>query len=291
VPAAESQLPKSALAVEVSGKWKEWWSSPLAPDEWQRPHPVFESLEWRPASRGIETAELRLAGTGEAWRLRVILVRVDPRVVALRPVFGGSDTLRAGTWTVADAQLAALAFNAGQFSGSRPWGWIVRDGRELQPPGAGPLSGVLVVDSDGARLLPAHEIPAARRGRLPLHAFQSYPLLLLPNGKIPDQLKAAGRGVDVVHRDSRLAVGITRDSMLLLALTRFEGLNGVLDILPFGLTTPEMAALMGALGCTTAMLLDGGISGQLSIRDEHGVVRRWPGLRAVPMGMVASPRR
>jgi phosphodiester glycosidase len=63
----------------------------------------------------------------------------------------------------------------------------------------------------------------------------------------------------------------------------------VLSNLPFGLTTPEMAALMGALGCRHAMLLDGGISSQLRLRDDDGTVHRWTGLRRVPLGLVALP--
>ena len=73
--------------------------------------------------------------------------------------------------------------------------------------------------------------------------------------------------------------GVLADGRLLIALTRFEGLGGRLQLLPLGLTTPEMAALMGALGCRDAVLLDGGVSGQLAIRDAAGEVRRWPGLR------------
>jgi exopolysaccharide biosynthesis protein len=47
-----------------------------------------------------------------------------------------------------------------------------------------------------------------------------------------------------------------------------------------------MAAIMGALGCHTAVALDGGTSAQLQIRGPDGRPERWPGLRAVPMGVV-----
>ncbi|CAN5688647.1 hypothetical protein BH24GEM1_BH24GEM1_19390 [soil metagenome] len=77
---------------------------------------------------------------------------------------------------------------------------------------------------------------------------------------------------------------------MLVAVTRFEGLGGALSNLPFGLTTPEMAALMGALGCRRAMLLDGGISSQLLLRLPDGETRAWRGLRQVPLGLVALPR-
>jgi exopolysaccharide biosynthesis protein len=95
--------------------------------------------------------------------------------------------------------------------------------------------------------------------------------------------------VDLEHRDARLAIGIGRDGTLLVALTRFEALGGALSNLPFGLTTPEMAALMGALGCRRAMLLDGGISSQLQLKAGDGTVHRWRGIRRVPLALLALP--
>jgi hypothetical protein len=53
---------------------------------------------------------------------------------------------------------------------------------------------------------------------------------------------------------------------------------------------PEMAAVMGALGCAQAVLLDGGLSAQLLVRDPAGAARAWPGTRRVPLGLVALPR-
>jgi hypothetical protein len=80
-------------------------------------------------------------------------------------------------------------------------------------------------------------------------------------------------------------------------LTRFGALGGALDALPFGPTVPEMAALLGALGARRAVLLDGGISGQLLVRERaagdartEGRARAWRGLRPVPLGLVVVPR-
>jgi exopolysaccharide biosynthesis protein len=58
-----------------------------------------------------------------------------------------------------------------------------------------------------------------------------------------------------------------------------------MDRVPFGLTTPETAALMGALGCVRAVALDGGISAQLRVG-----AREWAGMRRVPVGMVVESR-
>jgi hypothetical protein len=48
---------------------------------------------------------------------------------------------------------------------------------------------------------------------------------------------------------------------------------------------------MGALGCRRAVMLDGGLSAQLLLRDADGTAHRWDGLRRVPLGLVAMPRR
>jgi hypothetical protein len=75
--------------------------------------------------------------------------------------------------------------------------------------------------------------------------------------------------------------------MILVAMTRFDGLGSHLGFVPLGLTVPEMAAIMGGLGAVDAVMLDGGISAQMVIRDG-GEIRRWPGMRKVPLALVAE---
>jgi hypothetical protein len=293
-PAQAQSLPRSRLAVEVDGRWHGWWRSDQAPAQWRAGHPtVLRAARWRPVAAGVEWGELRLAGRGEAWRLRVILLRIDPAHVAFRLVESTRDYGTLGAWTVEQAAPDALVgLNTGHFSGGQPWGWLVRGASETQAPGFGPLSMALVGDTAGTvALVPADSIAAARERGGVRWAFQSYPTLLVRDGEVPPPLRAPGLGVDVGHRDSRLAIGELRDGRLLIALTRFEGLGGVLDRLPFGPTTPELAALMGALGSRKAVALDGGISGQLLLRGPDGSVRAWPGMRRVPLGMELYPRR
>jgi hypothetical protein len=230
---------------------------------------------------------LRLSGDGEAWRVGVALVRFDPAQVSLQLAYTPDRLNRPGRWSVNDAPPAALfALNAGQFSGRGPWGWMIQDGIELSPPGTGPLAPAIVVDSAGRLgFVPADSIPLVRaRGGLRL-AFQSYPAVLVDEGTIPVPLRQPGRGVSLTHRDARLAICEQRDGRWLIALTRFEGLGGALASLPFGLTTPEMAALMGGLDCRRAVLLDGGMSGQLMVRNAGGTAETWNGLRRVPVGL------
>jgi hypothetical protein len=290
---AATTLGAPTLAVEHGGGWREWWRADRAPARWAAPLPaVAGAVRWQTARPGLEWGELRLSGDGEAWRIRAIVVRLDPALVRLRldekPLAPG----RRGPpnrWTLEAAPAeAVLALNAGQFGPAGPWGWVVRNGVEQRAPGSGPLAPAVVLDREGRlRLVPPDSIAAERAAGRAVEAFQSYPTLLEGDGQIPEPLREAGRGVDLTHRDARLAVGELRDGRVLLVLTRFEALGGALANLPFGLTTPEMAALMGALGSRRAVLLDGGISSQLLLRTAAGATHQWTGMRNVPLGLVA----
>jgi hypothetical protein len=224
----------------------------------------------------VEVAEVSLAGTGEAWRMRVVAVRIDPRRAPIRLAMNRDASGRARPWSVADAPAGALvALNAGQFDRFGPWGWVMHDGEELRPPGRGPLAPAVVVDSAGAvRIVPADSIAAVRAAGGVREAFQSYPALLLGDGEIPAALQAPGRGVDVGHRDGRLALGVLPDGRVLVALTRFEALGGALDALPFGATAPEMAAVMGAWARAAPCSSTAGSPGSSSYASRAG---RGPG--------------
>jgi exopolysaccharide biosynthesis protein len=250
------------------------------------------AVRWHDENAPVSWGELSLEGTGEAKHTGVILARIDPARVSLRLDAVASEGLApiGAEWSLPSAPPdALLAVNAGQFNVGGAWGWVVRGGREYQIPRSAPLAPAIVVDAGGrvSNVAPGSIDSAARTGRV-AEAFQSYPMLLI-RGEVPAPLQRTDGGIDVAHRDARLALGVLGDGRVLIALTRFEGLGGRLQLLPLGLTTPEMAALMGALGCRDAVLLDGGVSGQLSVRDAAGWVHRWAGLRRVPLGLVALP--
>lgn len=289
-----SALPPSALAIERSGGMSTWWRSERAPTRWTAPLPeVAGALAWQPVAPGIDWATVRLAGHGEAWRIRALVVRIDPRLVRFRLDTAFDQTGMAAAWSIARAPNdARVAFNAGQFVGSMPWGWVVLHGRQFLSPGHGPLSTAVAIDTAGrVRWVPGDSLAEPLSGVEA--AFQSYPTLLEQDGDVPAALRAPASGpaaVDLGHRDARLALGELRDGRLLVVLTRFDGLDGAMDFVPFGLTTPEMAALMGALGCRHAVALDGGISSQLLVRDAYGHTQRWRGLRNVPLGLVVMSR-
>jgi hypothetical protein len=246
-------------------------------------------LLWQAVGPGLWQAQAPMAKRGPLATVRVVALRFDPRQVRFELRSATRDEGTRGAWTVDSLPPGGLAaLNAGQFSGPVPWGWLVREGREEQPPGSGRLTMAFAVDSAGRAALAGPDEIAALRGRVRL-AFQSYPSLLVGNGALPWELRARGRGADLDHRDSRLALGMSADGAIVAVLTRFAGLGSAGEQLPWGPTAPEMAEWMRSLGCRRAMLLDGGVSGQLALRAPGGVLVRWPNWRAVPLGLVVMP--
>jgi exopolysaccharide biosynthesis protein len=243
---------------------------------------------WTAVRPGLESASFRLAAPGEGHWTRVVLLHIDPRRFHLRLDAKLSDDLRSAAWTVDSAPSSAVAaWNAGQFNGIAPWGWTVMDGLELRPPGIGPLSTAVVADSDGrVRLIPPDSIASVRARAGVMTALQSYPTLLGGDGEIPAPIRTPGLGVDVAHRDARLALGERADGTLLLVLTRFDGLGEAGGVIPLGLTLEETAALLRAQGAVRAVALDGGISSQLMLRGVTGAPRVWRAWRKVPVGLL-----
>lgn len=291
-PAGAPRGGGATLAIARGGGWTGWWSVAAAPARWEGPDPrVAGALKWRRLAGGIDWAEARLAGSAPAWRMRLVVARLDPARVRLSLDLATEGPEARPAWTLDRAPGdALLAVNAGQFVQTLPWGWVVAGGRERLRPGRGPLSAAFAVDGDGrVRWIPgdslAGEAPDVET------AFQSYPVLLARDGSVPAALREPGRGVDLGHRDARLALGQTRDGRLLVVLTRWDALGPAAGGVPLGPTTPEMAAVMGALGARDAVMLDGGISAQLLLRERPGGrAHRWPGLRKVPLALLVRAR-
>src|SRR4029077_15646510 len=128
--------------------------------------------------------------------------------------------------------------------------------------------------SAGAASLVTQEELSRVRGSASL-GLQSYPALLVGRGELPFELREKGRGANLDHRDSRFAIGTLADGTVVLVLTRFTGLGAAGEQLPYRPPTHEMAAFMRQLGCTRAMLLDGGISSQMLVRAADGKERTW----------------
>jgi exopolysaccharide biosynthesis protein len=245
---------------------------------------------WTVLRPGVWQTDYTVSDSGPLAYVRVFALRIDPAQVEFTLQSATRDYGLRPAWTIDSLPATGIvALNAGQFRGPAAWGWLVRNGIETQAPGSGTLAMAFVVDSAGTpSLVTPEEIPAIRKRAFT--AFQSYPALLIDDGKAPWELQAEGRGVDLKHRDSRLAICTSKDGSVIVALTRFASLGRKAETIPFGPTVPEMVTLMRSLGCQRAMLLDGGLSSQLAVRNAKGELTRWTNWRPVPLGIVVKPR-
>ena len=285
----DSPLPASSLSVrDAHGAWQTIWTAASSTTSW-RGAPLLARIPWRSAEGGLRWGELILAGNGESWRTRLVVAQLDPQRMRLR-LDSAFTQDRLPDWTIARVSpTSVLAVNAGQFESTIPWGWVVIDGHRWLPAQHGPLAPALMQDDAGMLWwIPGDSVALVAAGsRRVQWAFQSYPALL-ERDTVVYPLRADGRGVSVTHRDARAAICLARDGSVIVALTRFDGLGQSFGFIPFGLTAPEMAGVMGELGCRDAMLLDGGISAQLLVRTPSGGSHRWAGIRAVPLALLAE---
>ncbi len=253
--------------------------------------PIVANVAWKADDGALKWGE---------WHVRVgekkLPIVIVVAIVATQRTQLSLDIARDGdhldSWSISKAPLTArFAVNAGQFTDAGPWGWVIHRGREQQKPGTGALAGALIVDTAGRwSLIDANEIAMRRISLSVREAVQSYPTLISSFGRIPSQLCAGSKTVDLEHRDTRLVVGSLPTGQLILAMTRFDGLGESAERLPIGPTTPEMVEVMRALGATRALMLDGGLSAQMLLRTAtNSLPHEWAGLRKVPLALVGMP--
>jgi exopolysaccharide biosynthesis protein len=253
------------------------------------PRQRVPTLQWHPGV--VPWSEWRVQLGPRQLPVTVVIADINPRRVQLALEIARVGEAM-GPWRIDQAPTdAVVAFNAGQFSDNGPWGWVVHRGREWQAPGVGTLAAGVVVDSSGqVRILAPDSLASARQRGGWIEALQSYPLLL-QQGRLSPVLCRRG-SIDPTHRDIRMALGVRSDGHVLVALSRYApaaAIPGVTERLPVGPTTLEMAIIMQRLGADDAVMLDGGLSAQLRVRNG-AEDKRWPGLRAVPLAVVGRVR-
>lgn len=292
VPALAGGLPaQRSRLVAVAGDTRVDLGSLAVPVRVGRADVVLAAaIRWRTVRPGLEVAALDLRAGARALDVEATVVRVDGAHFRFALQHAVRENGMTGRWTIDSAgRDAALAMNAGQFKETGPWGWLVLQGEERRTPGRAPLGIGIRIDTAGRiRWVPPGGERRLRDDPETLDAFQSFPLLFFDR-RVPPTLRD-GAALRLAHRDARLVLGELDDGRLLVLLTRYAGLGAVAERVPIGLTTPETLTLVAALGARHAVMLDGGVSAQLLVRNVAGVELRRAGLRQVPLGIVAVPR-
>jgi len=249
---------------------------------------VSRALKWRVARPGLEWAEVELLAGTRRLPLRAVIVRIEPARFRF-DLRTATSSKRRNAWTIDSAGVdAAFAVNAGQFKEAGAWGWVRIAGRDRGLPGSGSLAYGVAFDSTGVlHWIAPDALASARRDDTLVLAFQSYPMLIVDGAPLAQSLDPAL--VDQDHRDARLIMMQAHDGSLLFVLTRFDGLGKAAARVPIGLTVPESIVLARALDARYAVMLDGGISAQMYLRDTEEPMH-WRGFRSVPLGLVAVPR-
>lgn len=285
--AAACARPSDLAVEEADGRWSSWsW-----PERTPGGAPLAQRIRWQAEASGVASGRLAVAKGGIDLAVDLIVIRIAPDSVRFALAWDRDPDSGAPAWDLERTPPGAVvSLNAGMFLGTAPWGWVVVDGAERLVPGPGPLSSALAVDRAGRLHWNDGDDLTSLRGRPDLElAFQSYPTLLTAGGVLPPEL-LGGSAIDRRHRDIRLALGLDAEGRLLVVLTRCRLPLPGAERLPLGLTIPEMARVMGALGARRAVSLDGGLSAQLLLRDGAGRTHRWSGLRKVPLALIVYPR-
>ena len=201
---------------------------------------------WLALAPGIESREMSLPFTTILSRGSMIVVRLDPTIVALRVHYTPGEARSLTAWQTLLPE-ARVILNGGFFDeANRALGLLVSDGQVYGQSFVG-FGGMLQVDSAGVRVRSLVAEPY--RGEPVWQAVQAFPLLIEAGERA-----AQGPGFD--ERSRRMWVGQDRAGRIVLGAT--HALIALAEL--------QEWLLASDLDLTIAFALDGGGSAGLSIR-------------------------
>lgn len=245
---------------------------------------VARAVVWNDSVPGMRIGSFTVRATTRRLTNSIGIVELDASAWRFSLTLAAGAARRTAE-NVLDANAAFhVAVNTGLFDGAGvPLGLVRVDGVQHHAVQRW-LESVVAIE-DGA----LHITDVAGAARIPAgaSAFQTLPTLIR-DGRVVYGGSSSAR-LSRTHRDRRLALCLTNDGRVRLVLSSFEVFGASAGPIPIGITLPEQAAVVAALGCHDAVALDGGISAQVAARIGERLVRM-PGWRRVPLILVATRR-
>ncbi len=161
----------------------------LAPTSLPRPTATTRPIDtaWQTITPGIEYREVSITQGDRSERLR--LARVDPAQAKFRVLYHPDKPLRVSEWL--SQSKATLAVNGNYFDPqNRALSLVIQDGQVSGAPYEG-FGGMFAVQGDEVRV--RWNVPEPYTGEPLDYALQNFPMLILPGGKLNDQIDDNGR--------------------------------------------------------------------------------------------------
>ncbi len=217
---------------------------------------VAREIRWRGGDNIVRWGEWRVVVGAARLPVRVLVAAVQAGEVSLQhtPTATSSTGESRAAWTIDDAPLTAR---------------LAAGTSHAADLGSSPVSFTQLI------------------GELPLNAQ-----LVSDRGAIDAHICSQRARLDAESRDRRLAIGTRADGSMLFVLAHFDGVGSASGTAPLGVSLPELASIMRALGAQRAALLATGPSAQLMVRESSvGVARRWAGDVGSAHGLLVEERR
>ncbi|HLF27530.1 MAG TPA: phosphodiester glycosidase family protein [Anaerolineae bacterium] len=214
--------------------------------------PVPDDTGWRAAGEGIETRELAVNHQEQTDRL--FMARVEPSRAAFRVRYNPELPRRVGEWL--ESERAQLIVNGGFFTPDhRALGLLITDGAPVGESYEG-RGGLFGVSGDGVQVRSLILQPY-RLDEVFDQMVQSFPMLLIGNGALNDQIQDDG-GIA-----PRTVVALDRQGRVVFLVSPRA---------TFSLLELAVWLAQSDLDLDTALNLDGGTSSGLMVQTAEG---RW----------------
>jgi exopolysaccharide biosynthesis protein len=233
-----------------------------------------QKVNWIPAVKGIEYAQLTLLNLDKKWG-SIVAVRIDPAAVMFRIYYHPGKRETIPQWAT-ELPGAALIINANYFHpNGHPVGMVRIGNGILNPPTDRPDSGQFQVSDETPSIGPLVTKSSTKPSKLYIESFEAFPLLV--RGTQPITTYSDDTAMEKARRT---VIALDDTGHILIFVTW-----------PTEMTLPEMThwLLTSGLSIVDALNLDGGASTQIHLISAE-LSQALQGDASVPVVLAAFPR-